>query len=92
MKVLKVKLNKKKIYQISGELSQLLDYVPYCLRTQWFEYQEWIDNIYEHYDAEEAYEIHKRVSRSTFLSEQERMQELIEWLKDYPQYEDVLVW
>lgn len=86
------KLNEIYIYKISDDLPYLIDYVPYLLRTKWFEYRIWIDNIEEKCDLTKELSIKKRLSQSSSLNDQERMQELIEWLEDYPQYRDVLIW
>ena len=86
------KVNMRYIYTIQDDLLYLTDYIPYLLRVSGFEYRMWMDNIEEKCSLEETLRIQKRLSKSALLDEQERMQELIEWLEDYPQYKDVLIW
>lgn len=86
-----VKINKKRVYEIQEELPQILDYIPYHLRIFGFEYRIWIDNVDENCSLEDSLAIQKRLSKSTLLTEEEKMEELIEWLKDYPQYKDVII-
>jgi len=85
-------LNKSYICSISDELPYIRDYIPSLLRTKWFEYRLWIDNIEEFCSATDEVSIRRRLSKSTLFSEQEKMQELITWLDNYPQYKDVLIW